>query len=283
MPKQPGGVSKTLRVQTLIEILNRHGILDKITITEKVALRLALDKNLIDRSIYRDLEELVTQNKIFVIYKDDYGNIINSANEMPAHFKSYWHTEKHNPNQIIGSGLIQSHDGDFICAKNLLTDVSITELNHISEVKKNSLIFNINHRFFSLNFKFDAYPFKLIITRKKPESDILDGLKSNFSIKLLILILPDPIFSSVKTDSSEFTYFVFEENKITLKNPKKLNFNFFYNKNLSDFDQFYFKKDKTQYANELNKNKSLSAELNSENIDINNFDLIQIKDRKSVV
>ena len=279
MPKQPGGVSKTLRVQTLIEILNRYGILDKITITEKVALRLALNKDLINRAIYRDLEDLVAQNKIFVIHKDNYGNAVDTVTDEKMHFKSFWYTEKFHPDQILGIGLLKAHDADLICAKNLLSNLSICEVNQITDIKKTSIIFNVNNRFFSLNFEAEALPFKLIITRKKPDQDILHKLNLTFSKRLAILILPDLTFPSIKnTEPFQTTCFEFEPNLMKISNSLRLKFRLYKEQDLNEFNQLFFKKDKTLIDENKNAIRTMSTRIDSENFSLKNFDLIQTDD-----
>lgn len=276
MPKQPGGISKTLRVQTLLDVLNKHGILDKSTITEKVSLRLAIDKELIDRALYRDLDELVSQNKIHVIHKDSFGNTVDVVNNEIQNFKSFWHTDSHHPDQILGVGLLKSLDGNCLCTKNLLQDIRISEILQMSDIKDHSLIFSINHRYFNININPDCYPLKVILTRKTPEQSLFNQLISQFSKRLIIIVLPDLTFPSIKSsDAKEITYFDLQPNELTLKNPAQIQFKVFKEQNIDDFNQFFFKKDKTVYAQDTLSLKTKSQQIAAKSIQLHVCDLVQ--------
>lgn len=114
MPKQPGGISKSDRMQALVDLLNRAGMLEKNEITQRIASILNVDEKKIERALYRDLNELVDSGKIKVCSKDSLGNIVEPDLADIKNFKNFWYTDKHSPFSITGIGYLNSFGMDVI-------------------------------------------------------------------------------------------------------------------------------------------------------------------------
>ena len=279
MPKQAGGVSKSIRVQTILEILNKNGILDKSEITDRVANKLMLEKNEIDRAVYRDLEELVRAGKILVFNKDKVGNFIDAENDLPGNYKSYWGSLDSQPNQILGSKVLKSLDSSIDCCPNILNGIRISEIQSENDLKKqNCIVFNIGFKYFSISYDIEILPFKLIISRLGITNEVKKFLNNNFSKRFVFLKIPDQSFPSVKLNDLTFVYLDL--------NSKNIEFNLTENIsglkaeiNKSDFYSAYIQKNKTKLMNKL-KNDSINYNFSifGNNDKVCQNDLIKISD-----
>lgn len=203
MPSSPGGVSKSLRIQTIIDILNRAGSLDKNEILHRLAVSLDLDKEQLERALYRDLEELVKDNKLQVFSRDSLGRIVEDETEETKKYKKYWHTEKFHPFDIQGVGLLRRINANLICNKQIVSYLAISE-SQKSVIDKNNqrILIQVNNELFTLVINNIVLPLKIIISRKIELKDaVLEKIYKNYGKKVLIILLNDQILSSIKENN----------------------------------------------------------------------------------
>ena len=234
MPKQPGGISKTIRVQTILDVLKKWGVLDKNEIDEKVSILLYLDKKNIERALYRDLEELVVNNKIKVINKDRLGKVVEFENCDDTGYKNFWCLEEYEPNSIIGLQRLVGLGANLIVFDTQMKNsIVVDEFNKNDLGKlKNCIAFNINNINLVLKIDEGNYPYDLIICRGTKESIATINLnKEKYSRRSIFLFLPMPFLSSIKKDC------LF--GSIVLKRESLDQFKITFNKN----DSFHFCQD----------------------------------------
>lgn len=200
MPSSPGGVSKSLRIQTIIDILNRAGSLDKNEILQRLAVSLYLDKEQLERALYRDLEELVKDNKLQVFSRDSLGKIVEDETDETKKYKKYWHTEKFHPFDIQGVGLLRRVNANLICNKQIVSYLSLSESTKTHIDKNNQrILIQINSDVFVLNINKIVLPLKIIVSRKiELKDEVVEKIYKNYGKKVLIILLNDQILSSIK-------------------------------------------------------------------------------------
>lgn len=203
MPKQPGGVSKSLRVQTLVEILNRAGCLDKVELLQRLSAAVSVEKDELERALYRDLEDLVRDNKIQVFSRDSLGKIVENETEETKKYKKYWHTEKFSPFDIQGVGLIRIFNANVICNKQITSYLRISnfDLDKKSDIS-NCVLLHVNGEIYVLTVDKIIYPLKIIIARNLPTSSVLlDKIYKFYGKKVVLILLPEQIISAIKDEN----------------------------------------------------------------------------------
>jgi hypothetical protein len=202
MPKQPAGISKTKRIQALIEILDRWGSLDKSEITNRVAALLAVEPESIERAIYRDLEELVSDLRIKVFSRSAAGRIVEeTAMDSNNRYKNYWYTEKHSPFDVLGIGGVRKLGGDIFATQNLLEGLQIFQVSSkVIDELRHMILFKIGSVSFGVKFLPSILPFAFVISRNTGISqDVFEKMVKELSGRLCVLLLPDADLTSIKS------------------------------------------------------------------------------------
>ncbi|MBK9038934.1 MAG: hypothetical protein IPL83_07215 [Bdellovibrionales bacterium] len=202
MPKQPAGISKTKRIQALIEVLDRWGSLDKGEITSRVAALLAVEPESIERAIYRDLEELVSNLRIKVFSRSAAGSIVDETElDGDKPYKNYWYTEKHSPFDILGVGGVRKLGGNVLATQNLLEGLQVFQVSSRSiDNLSQMILFKIGSVSFGLKYLSSLIPFSFVVSRNTSIAQSeFEEMKRELSGRLCVLLLPDADLTSIKS------------------------------------------------------------------------------------
>lgn len=203
MAKHPGDISKFKRLDTLKNLFERHGVMDKAMVTQKMANRLDRDEKEIKRVLYRDLEELVNlgfiREQFFTI---DGAEIHDFDPHTHKNFKKKWFLPGHE-NQITGSGALERYGGKIICTKVLKNDLNLSSNTLGTEARRRHLFFISSGMYFSLTIDLEALPISVILLRRpdgEEEYAIHESHVEAFGKRVVSLFLPSPMLSSAKPD-----------------------------------------------------------------------------------
>lgn len=206
MPVQPGGVSKTKRLQTVYEVLTRSGKLDKIELTERVASALATDSKSIARAIYRDLQELVAEGRLSIFYQAPNGGWI-TADEAAnlKNVKHYWAPKGIDQNSFAGELALKKVGGDIVAPKGLSRSGRLRVLPASGKIPNSAgLAFNVAGKGFLLELEAESFPITILVARIRESGDKGEmardpGLHGQ---RTILLLLPTVTLSSIKLDGS---------------------------------------------------------------------------------
>lgn len=206
MAKNPGEIDKARRTQVLKDIISRWGSVGRKEAQELLETSLGVDKGSFSRSIYRDLDYLVTHNLVLVDYFSRDGSPLSKEAVENGEVKTYvsrW-SSPDAKNKIRGERILNTYGGSLYCPDLLKNDISISDIKLTGETGIRSVFFNIGVKFLSINFDLEARPFELLITRSKGEltSDMRELVEKVRGKRVVILQIPEPTISSLKNEES---------------------------------------------------------------------------------
>ncbi|MFP5492775.1 MAG: hypothetical protein ACLGG0_14830 [Bacteriovoracia bacterium] len=187
-----------------MDVLGRWGRLDKNQIAEHVGR--VLDENFesesFQRAIYRDLDDLVQDNRVQVEYFSRDGALIEDYDpDIHRNVYCQWYIPG-TEGQISGSGHLKSHNGLFQAPKLLKSDFSILSGNSQVDPRHRHIYFQIGSAFLCLKASFQALPFSILVSRIHGtiEQKEIDDVRKGFGLRACILKVPFPRLSSFKDD-----------------------------------------------------------------------------------
>lgn len=231
------------RVQVIMDIFGSNRRLEKNQIVELVGKKLDEDfeTEAFQRAIYRDLAELVHNNRLKVEYFTRDGALIEDY-DPDVHKNVYcqWFVSG-GEGEVSGSGILKNHNGLFHAPKILKDDFSILSGNSHTDPKHRQIYFQIGHSFLCIKVSFQAFPFSIIISRVHGaiEQRELDQIKKSLGIRACILKVPFPKLSSFK-DSNKLGHFLIEfhnESSIAITDFNSSNGTYVYKIKPSDADK----------------------------------------------
>lgn len=219
MPKQPGGISKSDRMQAVIDLLNRAGMLEKNEITQRIASVLNVEEEKIERALYRDLNELVDSGKLQVCSKDSLGKIVHPELDEIKNYKNFWFTDKHSPFEITGIGYLKTHGFNLISHHSLQKYIKCSIVNDFS-ADNAQIIIPTSESSIAISFEAEILPFEVFFCRKE---DFTEEFKADFFAKFgkrsIFLQIPNIFFSRYQGDINKEMLSVYFEHDIQIKNP----------------------------------------------------------------
>lgn len=224
MPKQPGGISKSERMQAIIDLLNRAGLLDKSEINQRISSHFNVETETLERALYRDLNELIDSGKIRVCSKDSIGRIVNPENDEIKNFKNYWYTEKHSPFEINGIGFLKESGYNLILHSSLQEFIKCVSTKDISNISSD-IIIPTDKVYLGINFSRDILPIKLFLARvEELTSNFRDEFFKQHGKRSVILQIPNNWFSRFQGEVNKGMPHVIIDNASAIENPQMRSF-----------------------------------------------------------
>lgn len=222
MPKQPAGISKSIRMQAIVEMLDRAGILDKQAINQRLASHFSIDPKEIERAVYRDLTELVEIGKIKVCSQNSLGQMVNPELEDVKNFKNFWFTDKHSPFAVSGSGYLDNVGASLISHDSLQSYIKCRQCTKTDKYFPQILLHSSTSDV-GLFLDKEITPLKIYLARKEESSKEFESkFFKKFTKRSIILQLSDNSFSRYKGDAEkELNHLVIESNSIKYMNLTK--------------------------------------------------------------
>jgi len=272
MAKHPGDISKFKRLDTLKNLFERHGVMDKAMVTQKMANRLDRDEKEIKRVLYRDLEELVNlgfiREQFFTI---DGAEIHDFDPNAHKNYKKKWFLPGHE-NQITGSGSLERYGGKIICTKVLKNDLNLASNTLGTEARRRHLFFISSGMYFSLTIDLEALPISVILLRRpddEGEYAIHESHVEAFGKRVVSLFLPSPMLSGSRDKRlGHLKIEILPEDKIKISDLGSKNGSHFYKLSHKEADKM---RDKGLRIGEETQtsdwNQYMGSELEKEQVD----------------
>lgn len=200
MPKKLTEITKSRRMKAIKEVLKTWGVQDIKEIIQKLSNKLDEDINLIKRTIYRDLDELVAEHLLIELYYTRSGEMIDDYDpELNKSATKKWQItdlegQVHGDLKFINSG------GELYCDPLIRDDVTFFSGSREPDHHNRYIYFAIGTTFFSLALNKMALPITVIFSRKKDEINYteVNNIKDNISKRVIILKLPIASLSTYK-------------------------------------------------------------------------------------
>lgn len=203
MPKQPGGVSKFQRVEALKSVLARWGRLNKSQIDERVASALDCSSESLERSLYRDLEDLEAINEVVVLRYGADGQLLEDYNpEIHRNITCEW-ALKEFETAVLGGGILKDSNISFLAAPRLTRAFQVNLLSTQAPADSIHLIFQPDQRSYRLSLAKDALPAKIMIGRvqeRKQAQESHQFIQEVFGKRSCCLLVPFPSVSKIKKE-----------------------------------------------------------------------------------
>lgn len=231
MAKHPGDIPKFQRLDEIKKIFERHGVLDKAAVTQKIALRFDIEEKNIKRVLYRDLEELVNLGFLREEFLSPDGAVIHDFDpSVHKNYKKNWYVPGYE-NQVTGSGSLENYGGKLICHKILKNDFNLASNTLRTTVRRRHLFFISSGMYFSLDIDLEAMPVNIIVLRKPDSGEftIHEEHIERFGIRTASLFLPSPMLSGYKSERpGHFRIELLDEGKILISDLGSKNGTFQY-------------------------------------------------------
>lgn len=243
MAKQSRRSTQTQRIRVVMDVLERWGRMDKNQITSLVASQ--IDENpeseAFERAIYRDLKDLVEDQRVQVDYFSRDGALIDDY-DPDVHKNVYcqWYLSG-SEGLVSGSGHLNSLNGIFHAPKLIKNDISIITGNSQADPRHRQIFFQIGETFISIKVSFQALPFKIVVSRIHGEltKREIDKVTKEFGLRACILKLPFPKLSSFKENGKSGHFLIeFEsENSLAITDLESSNGTFIYKLTFAEADK----------------------------------------------
>ena len=202
MPKQPANITKAKRIQTILEVIERWGRLQKAQIDEHVAQSLGIDVNDIKKSTYLDLTDLVVDHSIIEYRYSPDGALLEEYDPVKHKNTRCEYESRKRGSQISGAALLESKGAKVLVSERLRRSVQVTNIVSGVDLIYFNMLFELEDMFFNLRVKLDDLPFTLILTRiKEGEKVTINDFEAVFKKRSIVLSLPIPNLSSYSEKS----------------------------------------------------------------------------------
>lgn len=194
-------MTKSRRIQLLLDTFTRHGSLDKSQIDQLMSSSTGLTKDELSHSLYRDLIDLVADHRL---ERQDFHS---DGHEMDAdelqnakNKKSKWSIPGFK-NSVVGKKLITDLGGDIFVSVRLTTYVTVLNSFHKS-TDSIQLLVTIGSQTIQLRIDFASLPATVIMTRKSETltPHLFSALETKFGKRLICMALPDSFLSATKNE-----------------------------------------------------------------------------------
>lgn len=207
MPKKSNSVTKSHRIESLRKILERWGRLNKQQIDQHVAAQLNLDENVISRTLYRDLEELVNNHEVRVYYFNRDGSTIDEFDpDVHKNTQCEWALVG-SESQIVGQDILKANGALLLASERLGKYIKVDSGSSNVEFKTLHLFFNIPNHFLCLKIEKEMLPLTIVIGRISPKitntQSLFNDLEKQYGKRTLMLALPYASISSFKPGSKQ--------------------------------------------------------------------------------
>ena len=204
MSKSPGGITKDKRKRTLLEILNRWGKLNFEQLSQHIESALGIDVTSARRTLYRDLEELVSEGILTESrFSPDGSEITAYDQELHKNTVCHW-SIANQENSTLGARILENHGGQVLTSQRIKQHVRLIlgkpggdPLNN----NKMGLYFSLGNDFVALELTKSHFPYTLLFSRTpnptEPPVD-LATLEQSLGKRLILLSLPIPSISTIK-------------------------------------------------------------------------------------
>lgn len=194
-------INKIQRQNTVLEIIKRWGRVNKQQLDDRVSNSLKIElTEALKRAIYRDLEELVIQGTIELLYFTRDGAIIDDFDpEMHKNYYIEWISKDHNK-RVFGQSLLSNNNSDIYVSDLLKNEVSISENNSNPKDSHFHAYFYLNSKLLTLSFSKEAIPLSIVISRfhEKIQQKEIDEIKSKIGSRFIIFKVSSNSISSYK-------------------------------------------------------------------------------------
>jgi len=203
MAQSPGGISKDKRKRTLLEILTRWGKLNFDQISQHMESSLELDVNKARRTLYRDLEELVTEGIISESrFSPDGSPIAEYDQTLNKNTICYWHLANHD-HAPSGAGIIETHGGQLVTSQRIKQHIRVNLGSREAQLPngKISIYFSLGNDFISIEMDQEQLPYTVIFARMPNQTDLpipFADIEKQFGKRLVLLALAVPAISTLK-------------------------------------------------------------------------------------
>lgn len=207
MPKKSNAVTKSQRIESLRKIFERWGRLKKDQIDSLLATQLGLDVDALSRTVYRDLDELVSNNELRPDYFTRDGAPI-AEFDPEVHKNTYCEWSLIGSESLIVGQDILKENGALLLAsdrlnKYLKLDTGITSI----DFKTLHIFFNIPNHFLCLKISKEMLPMVLVVGRipatiENPQN-LFKDLEVKYGKRTLMLSLPFASVSSFKVGDGQ--------------------------------------------------------------------------------
>lgn len=208
MPKQPGGINKSARIEALRQVLKRWGRLNKTQIDEHVSSLLHCSKEELARALYRDLDELLNQNEIQVIhFSRDGVEIPHYDPETHKNTFSEWIWGEKKI-EVLGSSLLKEMEVSIHLSPRMQRGLSVHPLHLHPQSSEVILYFFFDNHAFTLEINSEDLPLTLVVGRTPSQESLksllhhsqnfLSLLENGFGKRSALLLFPTKTLSSFK-------------------------------------------------------------------------------------
>ena len=168
MSKSPGGITKDKRKRTLLEILNRWGKLNFEQISQHIESVLSIDVTSARRTLYRDLEELVSEGLLTESrFSPDGSEITDYDQELHKNTVCHW-SIANQENSALGAGILENHGGQILTSQRIKQHVRVILGKPGGELlneDKMGLYFSLGNDFIALELTKSHFPYTVLFSR----------------------------------------------------------------------------------------------------------------------
>lgn len=273
-------ITKSMRIQVLLDVLSRWGRLDKQSICHHLSTILQEDFNSQagSRAVYRDLDELVNQGKISVDYYTRDGVHIDEYD--PAKHKNvscFWYIPSAE-GLVPGSGILKTLGCLLYVSRILKNEISVIHGKSQPDPRNLHLYFICSGSFVCIKIATDALPFSIVISRTHGEitDKEIDSVQKSHGQRFVILKIPDAKLSSFKgpSDLGHAVLRFESKEKISVEDLGSTNGNVLYRLKLDEADHL------REYASQI-ENLTLNKTWND--IDINLVSPLKVQGTSNIV
>ena len=208
MAKKSNSVSKSQRIIELRKILLRWGRLNKKQIDQQLSAQLNLDEEVVSRTLYRDLEELVNNHEVRAYYFTRDGQKIEEF-DPEVHKNTYceWGLVG-SESLIIGQDILDESGVLLLASDRMFKFIKVESGKTNLDFKILQIFFNIPNHFLCLKVSKEALPFTIVVGRVPAKyaspQEIFDSLEKEYGKRILMLSLPYASVSSFKIKEKQF-------------------------------------------------------------------------------
>lgn len=202
MPKNPSGKTKSQRVHALREVFLRWGKLDKQKIDELVAAHLGVSAQIIRKSLYRDLKELVDAGDLVVRYYAPSGEqLMEYDSEAHSNTRAEWALVG-KEFSVVGQSALSEAGCALFPLSRLVRGIEVDVGSVGLKAEAIHLFFSIKTTFFCVKIAASSLPATVVVSRTPGPFDtkppILD-IESTFGKRTVLLQVPIPGVSGIQS------------------------------------------------------------------------------------